>query len=770
MKFWDTKLTKKISILFISIFLLTLFAVNTLNSRTVHSLSEIYITETLQNYENELNVFYSINKLVENNSSIKELLTFINNDISISDQQISQYTNEVESICNLLHQIGIKATISIYTLNENVLFNNSYIDIGSSIFNAPWFNISFFDFIKVNTSPNKTPPYFDPKSNESMFSIVSIIQDLDQSLLGATSINIPMGEVLNYFKQDFAIGDVDLYLEHTLGMSTTVIPTPTSIPLKSSDKLLFTFENLPPNPEILTFVVDKSSVEESSALQKNLTQINIGILLYAIIVYFLIVIIIRKILIPVLSSMEKFQTILIDLGYEGGYNFDISNISDLAEIIEYNISAKIRELLLFDNVTKLPNRQYFDSYITKLITNQTEFSLIVIEIRNFKSLSDGKFKGNGDVILFEVSKLLKSMINQEKIHITRFSDNKFILTLIGHYNSEELDIFYSKILNFFKLHPISVKNKTIKILFNSSGIIFSEHSHSKDDLFNKINVMSINAKKLANNNLVIFNTDLYQNYLKEEIIRDILAISIANNEFFLNYQPIINSKKQIQKSEALIRWKNSFLGFVSPDQFIYITEQTELIIDLGYWIIEKVATDLKELYDQNMNLQISINVSPIQLRVPDFVIQVINIFEKYSINYNDICFEVTESVLMHNEETEVSDTITDNLYKLQYLGIRIAMDDFGTGYSSFKYLNEFHFDILKLDKLFVNKTTDKQYEIINSIKNISDILGMEMIIEGVETQEQFDIVKNYGLIQGYYFSKPILWEDLKTLLIKYNSN
>ena len=235
-------------------------------------------------------------------------------------------------------------------------------------------------------------------------------------------------------------------------------------------------------------------------------------------------------------------------------------------------------------------------------------------------------------------------------------------------------------------------------------------------------------------------------------MKEDLKYAVDNNEFVLYYQPIVDKNKTIKKLEALIRWNNKKLGFISPDKFIGYAEETGEIVKIGYWIIEEVCKNFVELFNSGYMLQVNINVSPIQLMEVDFVDRVEEILNKYNVVWENLCFEITESVVI--DENII---IHDNLFLLNKKGVKVALDDFGTGYTSFSYLKKFKLDILKIDRIFIDNGSYVDFKIINNINNIAHILNMETVIEGVETEEQFKVLSNIGCdyFQGYYFSHPL---------------
>ena len=212
------------------------------------------------------------------------------------------------------------------------------------------------------------------------------------------------------------------------------------------------------------------------------------------------------------------------------------------------------------------------------------------------------------------------------------------------------------------------------------------------------------------------------------------------------------------KAEALLRWQNEKLGNVSPQDFISYAEETREIIPIGCWIIEEVCRFIK---DHQITMEISINVSPIQLLEADFFICVKAMVEKYQIPFEQLSFELTESVLL-----EKSEALTQNLQNLRQKGCKILLDDFGTGYSSFSYIQKYPIDIIKLDRIFLSNSDEKDYMIISHINKIADLLNMKVIIEGVETEIQFNTLVENGceMFQGYYFSRPLSSHDFIKLI------
>ena len=255
-------------------------------------------------------------------------------------------------------------------------------------------------------------------------------------------------------------------------------------------------------------------------------------------------------------------------------------------------------------------------------------------------------------------------------------------------------------------------------------------------------------------------------YSREIKIKSKLKNSIINNELYLCYQPQINTLlNTVIGVEALLRWNNNELGNISPSEFIPIAEHSGYIVDIGNWVLDealKTACIWKQKgYKFNA---MSINVSPIQLKISDFKENLLNTCAKYDISPFLLEIEITEGTLMDIGEDKIK-----VFNELRENGVSIALDDFGTGYSSFKYLINLPFNILKIDKSLIdNIESDKNKAVIKSIVCLSKSLKYKIIVEGVETKEQVDLLLDLGcnIIQGYYYSKPLSAENFEKYIIK----
>ncbi|WP_175548381.1 putative bifunctional diguanylate cyclase/phosphodiesterase [Lutispora thermophila] len=246
-----------------------------------------------------------------------------------------------------------------------------------------------------------------------------------------------------------------------------------------------------------------------------------------------------------------------------------------------------------------------------------------------------------------------------------------------------------------------------------------------------------------------------------------LVAAMEKEELFLCYQPIINTMtKRIAGVEALIRWKHPNQGIISPLQFIPVAEETRLIIPIGLWVLRTASSKLKEWHENGFaDISLSVNVSAIQLQQPDFGEAVIKILYETGMFPEYLELEITESLLL-----ESSLIAANNLSYLNKQGVRITIDDFGTGYNSLKYIQELDVSSFKIDRTFIYNIGDKVNKaIIDAIIKLGHDINIEIIGEGVETKEQYDYLKKKRChkVQGYYFSKPLLPEEMGEFLKEY---
>ena len=404
-----------------------------------------------------------------------------------------------------------------------------------------------------------------------------------------------------------------------------------------------------------------------------------------------------------------------------------------------------------DELTKLPNRKSFSSDLNKIIDYSTEnnkkFALLLIDIDDIKSINSSQGFEAGDLLLVRVATILK-----------RFEKNNIYTYCFG------ADEFLIVIKDFDIIDSLATITDTIFEVLNYEGInisggisIFPDHSKTKDDLLKFANIAKNNAKKDESNQFKVFNPDMQKAFIRKMLLQNKMTTAVLESAFTLYYQPQFNVKtSSLRGFEALIRWRDKELGDISPALFIPLAEETGLIIPIGTWVLNTAFSTLKKWQIKyNFKGIMSVNISPKQLKQHNFIDELQNLLVRYNLSPSSIELEITEGIMIEN----MDDTIS-KLKQIKDMGIRVSLDDFGTGYSSLSYLQMLPLDTLKIDKSFIRNITAKdgiQANITNSIINMVSKMGLDTIAEGVEKNDQLEILKKFdcNIIQGYLRGKPM---------------
>ena len=701
----------------------------------------------------------------------KNIITFLNNNKSIDDlteQETKQVIEEIEYIQEYLKDLTfINHVTLINILGEYLFYSGELIENLNVISN---YELDNFGFSKEN-SQIITDIYTDPGSGKYTMAVINFIySDESDDPLGIFILDILLDDLIEDINSKFYMGELNAYIKidsNTYYSSNGIV---NSINNKKNNYILQLENVFDGNIEIF-LEFDKDSIVYSKYM-KRVNDFRILIFTILGVIYLLaLVLLIRRTFKPILKSLDKLKILLRNLDNED-LNFESLNEFEQLEVISSSLGTlvdkKIKSLIYYDELTKLPNRKLLFNLSNDLIEANKNFALIFVDLNKFKYINDVFGHSAGDEVLVNFSRRLKKCLKDKGI-VTRYSGDEFIIIYNNYIDNDELQLFFNNvILEEFK-EPITFNNgKKVFMNFAAGVSVYPKDGNSFNDLINKSDFMMYSSKRSSKNSkLLFFNDSIYKEILEIENMKEDLKYAVDNNEFILYYQPIVDKSKSIKKLETLIRWNNKKLGYIPPDKFIEYAEETGEIVKIGYWIIEEVCKNFIELFNSGHILQVSINVSPIQLMEVDFVNRVEEILNEYNVIWENLCFEITESVVL--DENII---IHDNLLLLNKKGIKIALDDFGTGYASFSYLKKFKLDILKIDKIFIENGSYVDFKIVNNIKNIAHLLNMETVIEGVETAEQFKVLSNVGCdyFQGYYFSHPLLANEIINYLKRVKEN
>ena len=463
-----------------------------------------------------------------------------------------------------------------------------------------------------------------------------------------------------------------------------------------------------------------------------------------------------------------------------GTDKNISNyIAAFFDITERKLAEeKIHNLAFYDPLTQLPNRRLLFDRLNQAVAtstrNQTPAALLFIDLDNFKTLNDTRGHDIGDQLLIEVGQRLRGCI-RERDTLARLGGDEFVV-LLEYLNEDETQA---------ALHARGVGEKVLKATsqpymlkdvehYSSSSIgisLFSNYRQTLDELLKQADTAMYAAKKAGRNTLRFFDPAMQEALELRSQLEAGIRKALPRQEFRLYYQLQVDSEHRPIGAEALIRWPHPEEGMISPATFIPVAEDTGLILPLGQWVLQTACAQLKawEAILHARDLTLAVNVSAQQFRKPDFVNQVSEMIEQTLINPARLKLELTESTVLEN----VVDTIA-KMQALKQLGVRFSIDDFGTGYSSLAYLTQLPLDQLKIDQSFVHNIGTKSTDavIVQTIIGMANNLGLEVIAEGVETQDQRDFLWRAGckLYQGYLFGKPIPSEEFMTSLISISTN
>ena len=460
--------------------------------------------------------------------------------------------------------------------------------------------------------------------------------------------------------------------------------------------------------------------------------------------------------IPINFSLDTVVTGIRDAKY-----CDVITIQDLSKDKELS-SAHFRHQL-----TNLPNQLqvYHDlpAFYSKVHLEKNKLALVLMRIDNFSMLRSIIGSVQANAVLKKFANYLQTLGKGSNISVYHTFDNHFLLTMTNLESVEELENFVSdiqkKLASFYKMEDVNL------YLTVSVGIaLYPDSGNARKLLDYAYKALSI-AEKEGDGKVHTYIPEKFDANYDELKLHNDMPDALKNGEFEVYYQPVIKvENEEVTGAEALIRWKHPQYGLIPPIVFISLMEKTGFIIKLGQYILDEVLKQQKRWEHFNFKpIEVSINVSMVELNTGDFVHHVERKLTEYQVNPDLIKFEITEGIAMINEARTFKDFLA-----LKKLGVGISLDDFGTGYTSFGYLKKFPADNLKIDKSLVDYilTNEEDQRIVKAIIELAHTLGMKIVVEGIENREMVDMIASFGCdyMQGYYFSKPLPVFEFQKLL------
>ncbi|WP_199609487.1 EAL domain-containing protein [Flocculibacter collagenilyticus] len=457
-----------------------------------------------------------------------------------------------------------------------------------------------------------------------------------------------------------------------------------------------------------------------------------------------------------------------EVKYEKGeQNYFVAVFSDITERLKHQ--HELQQLANFDTLTGLPNRTLLNDRLQHSIAHahreSLQLAVMFLDLDRFKQVNDTLGHDVGDLLLIGVAERISKEIREDDT-FARLGGDEFILVIEEfHELSQVVNVaqrINTTVSELFHLRGYDVSTST------SIGIaVYPEDGKDISELLKNADIAMYHAKAQGKNNFQFFSNTLNEEALERLELENILRKAIEHNYFHLVYQPRVDSKTgEVQSLEVLLRLIHPDLGFISPAKFIPIAEESGIIVAISEWVFQQSCKQLN-LWRQDglTSIGLSINLSARLFQSYDLVKLIINCLNDHDLDAKHVELEITESLLMANME----ETVTTLSY-LQALGCKVSVDDFGTGYSSLSYLHKLPVNTLKIDRSFVSEINNQPdiNAIVDIIINLAKSLRLEIVAEGVETQEQFNYLKNKGCeqIQGYYFARPLPVEEVKNAVVK----
>lgn len=434
----------------------------------------------------------------------------------------------------------------------------------------------------------------------------------------------------------------------------------------------------------------------------------------------------------------------------------IAIYTNLQEIIE--MEEKVDFLAYHDSLTKLPNRAYFEHEIVRVFetakSRESKVGVLFVDLDRFKIINDTLGHQIGDELLVYIANNIKSVLRQDDL-IARLGGDEFVVILDNLKAKSDAVVMADKILTIVK-EPIKVRNYHLHTTASIGIAVYPNDGEQTSEIIKHANSAMYHAKEKGKNRYEFYTEQLSVNLQFRLLMEQELKHALKDNEIYVVYQPQYDLKSgKICGAEALVRWHNQALGYVNPEHFITIAEETGAIMEIGDFVLEEACKEFLKWQEQGFEIEtVSINVSSTQFRRQELFGNFRTIIDKVGIPPEFLEIEITERFIW--EYTIANMTV---LEELRELGCKISIDDFGTGYSSLSYMKSLPLDAIKIDKSFINDLPYDTHdaEVSKAIIALSKSLGYRVIAEGIENDEQEAFLKSNGcdIGQGFHFARPM---------------
>lgn len=434
-----------------------------------------------------------------------------------------------------------------------------------------------------------------------------------------------------------------------------------------------------------------------------------------------------------------------------------TQLTESTEALRLN-EQRLYHLANFDLLTELPNRDRILSQLDLLtgimVHRDMSFSLILLDLDNFKRTNESLGHQGGDLLLKNVGMRLKDILHPDDM-LGRMGSDEFCVIVQRKLQDNDILHYVSKMRTTL-LEPFTINTSEIPVTASYGIALFPRDGVDRKELLTNADTALHKAKDLGRNSVQIFRPEMKEDVLNYAKYERKLLTSIQNNELYLMYQPQFRADtRKLRGFETLVRWESPQFGVVSPSRFISIAENAGFIIPMGEWILRNACRIFKAVQDDfQVHPILSVNISALQIMMPTFVDTVKLVLEDTGFLPEDLELEITESVFIHS-----LDYVSGVLRELRDMGISIALDDFGTGYSSLSYLRMLPIETLKIDKSFIDSigVQEDGKDFVSTLVALMHQLGMTVVAEGVDNEEQLQYLRKNkcDYIQGYIWGKPM---------------
>ncbi len=431
------------------------------------------------------------------------------------------------------------------------------------------------------------------------------------------------------------------------------------------------------------------------------------------------------------------------------------------------VEQRIHFLAYYDTLTNLPNRVLFGDRLFQALAsarrNGGKVALLFLDLDRFKSINDSLGHVAGDIMLQSVARRLKQCI-RETDSICRQGGDEFMVVLPGIEKRDDVIGIAKKIISAMS-EPHAIDGRNLVVSFSIGISIFPDDAGNPDALIQHADAAMYHAKEHGRNNFQFFTPDMNAEALELLSLEADLRRAMKEGRLQVHYQPQADNKTgKIIGIEALARWNHPERGDVPPSKFIPIAEESGLISQLGHWVLKTACAQNKKWQDEGLvRIPVAVNLSAMQFHQKDLVEMVAKVLKETGLEAKYLELELTEGIVMSNAESTIA-----TLNSLKKMGVMLSIDDFGTGYSSLSYLKRFPIDKLKVDRSFIRdiSTNKDDATIATTIISMGHNLGVKVIAEGVETQEQLAFLKENRCdeTQGYYVSRPLSAPDFSDFI------